>query len=821
MSVTCHCNNRHVGIILGLIPVTTERLTFHLDSNLDGLYHIPDINLQNISNLNHLEYFALKQGYREGSSHLVFSDTTFQNLTNMRELHINIVTSNSDIEKITKYMKYLEVLNLTNTRQLSQAHLHGIFRYFGPSNLKTLALRSFQTPGVSGYSDTLNINLFFKETMSIEYLDLSTNMFGVIYPSIIAILPNLISLDISQNYLLSVNNNALIIELIAHPTLETLNMESQGVGLTNDNIPVTIASHNSKHLRENLHGDIPKYWFEYSIHCINTNNGGNFTISFTNKSAFCATIRCIGAAAPHILKGVPCEAFGDLRDNFDNSCPFFIRFPVTKSLRSLKANLINWISGITPKWSFDICIHHTSLQYISFGDNENWIGNNFMYGFWQLSAFTSSLPGLKTLNLNKDKLQCIPKGSLSNLQELNLSGNEIETDNSICAQYPNLRYLSIAQNKLTNISYHFLWLCQYLEDLDLSGNFLNLSSHPFHIGPMLKSINLENNKIDILPSNFTKQLQQILKHQKQYNIAHRLTVNINNNNLLCMCSYETIEFIHWFQSTEIVIAGREKLTCSSSQGELFLNDVDIEQLKSTCFPSNIKVIGFSIAVTICAVLLVVLIFAMYRYRWRLQFSMIKYYNGTCHRNTKSGSTIGDDKIPMKYDAFVSYCSDDRFWVHDCLMKTLESNLYGFKLCIHYRDFPLGEDITTVIVKSIKQSRQLVIVLSKCSITRPWCQLEFQVALSEAVRRGIKLVVIKLGNFTVDDTMDSSLAWVLDNHTYLEWKENVNAQKVFWFKLRQHLSGYAGGCCQFGSQKIDNKDISAFAECENELQPLIN
>ena len=173
---------------------------------------------------------------------------------------------------------------------------------------------------------------------------------------------------------------------------------------------------------------------------------------------------------------------------------------------------------------------------------------------------------------------------------------------------------------------------------------------------------------------------------------------------------------------------------------------------------------------------------------------------------------------MKYDAFVSYCSADRFWVHDCLMKTLESDLYGFKLCIHYRDFPLGEDISTVIVNSIRQSRQLIIVLSQCSVTRPWCKLEFQVALSEVMRRGIKLVVIKLGSIAVDDTMDSSLAWVLDNHTYLEWKDNSEAQKVFWFKLIRHLSGSIDGCCCFSSATVRSSAVSAFADSES--RPLL-
>ena len=36
-----------------------------------------------------------------------------------------------------------------------------------------------------------------------------------------------------------------------------------------------------------------------------------------------------------------------------------------------------------------------------------------------------------------------------------------------------------------------------------------------------------------------------------------------------------------------------------------------------------------------------------------------------------------------YDAFVAYCEEDRFWVHDILRKELE-DIYSFRLCLHYR-----------------------------------------------------------------------------------------------------------------------------------------
>jgi hypothetical protein len=73
---------------------------------------------------------------------------------------------------------------------------------------------------------------------------------------------------------------------------------------------------------------------------------------------------------------------------------------------------------------------------------------------------------------------------------------------------------------------------------------------------------------------------------------------------------------------------------------------------------------------------------MLRHKWKRQYR----------------KTMNADYI---YDAFVCYCALDRFWVHNVLMKELEGK-YGFKLCIHYRDFGFGS-IADMIVTKLTQS----------------------------------------------------------------------------------------------------------------------
>ena len=112
---------------------------------------------------------------------------------------------------------------------------------------------------------------------------------------------------------------------------------------------------------------------------------------------------------------------------------------------------------------------------------------------------------------------------------------------------------------------------------------------------------------------------------------------------------------------------------------------------------------------------------------------VKYYIFRMHQLCQScKQTTHTPHRNYKYDVFVSYCAEDRFWVHEVLMKQLE-DVYKFKLCIHYRDFPAGGSISEVILKKLKQSCEIIFVLSDHFIftlrqpDRPWFQFELDEA----------------------------------------------------------------------------------------------
>jgi toll-like receptor 13 len=141
--------------------------------------------------------------------------------------------------------------------------------------------------------------------------------------------------------------------------------------------------------------------------------------------------------------------------------------------------------------------------------------------------------------------------------------------------------------------------------------------------------------------------------------------------------------------------------------------------------------------------------------------------------------------PYRYDAFVLYSSvdDDRQWVHLKLVPDLE-DVYGFRLCIHHRDFLGGCDIMNTIDRAIRSSRKVIVVMSENFLKSDWCVEEFSMTAAIA-RRKLVVVMYKdvmLANVHIPPVVRQSL----ESTTYIEWHEHKEAQQLFWKRLRRAL-----------------------------------
>lgn len=137
----------------------------------------------------------------------------------------------------------------------------------------------------------------------------------------------------------------------------------------------------------------------------------------------------------------------------------------------------------------------------------------------------------------------------------------------------------------------------------------------------------------------------------------------------------------------------------------------------------------------------------------------------------------DDRDKL-FDAFVSYSAKDEAFVAEELAPMLENGDPGYKLCLHYREFPVGGFLADTIVQAVESSRRTIMVLSENFIKSEWCRFEFKSAHHQVLRdRRKRLIVIVLGEVPQKD-LDPDIRLYLKTNTYLQWGD-----KLFWEKLK--------------------------------------
>ncbi|XP_071172253.1 protein toll-like [Mytilus edulis] len=138
----------------------------------------------------------------------------------------------------------------------------------------------------------------------------------------------------------------------------------------------------------------------------------------------------------------------------------------------------------------------------------------------------------------------------------------------------------------------------------------------------------------------------------------------------------------------------------------------------------------------------------------------------------------------KYDAFIAYSEKDVDWVIHTALPKLESEDAGraCRLCLHHRDFIVGNTIADNIFNSVETSFHTILLISNDFLKSEWCMMEFRTALRKSLNdKGRHLIIVLKGNITVDN-IDSDLKSCLNSHTYLKIGD-----VLFWDKLKYGIS----------------------------------
>lgn len=197
-----------------------------------------------------------------------------------------------------------------------------------------------------------------------------------------------------------------------------------------------------------------------------------------------------------------------------------------------------------------------------------------------------------------------------------------------------------------------------------------------------------------------------------------------------------------------------------------MDEVDFDVLCSTTV-----LLTAMLAVSGILIGLAALIGALYC-RYEKTLKIFLYARGICL------CCMAEDELDAEreYDAFVSFTHEDEQYVMEELVPYLEKE---YKICVHYRDWIVGDMIPTQITWSVENSRRTIIVLSKKFVKSLWGLLEFRTAHVSALSEGrVRVIVVVIDDVTEDDTLDLQLRSYLLTNTYLKWGD-----PWFWDKLK--------------------------------------
>ncbi|XP_073711278.1 uncharacterized protein [Misgurnus anguillicaudatus] len=328
---------------------------------------------------------------------------------------------------------------------------------------------------------------------------------------------------------------------------------------------------------------------------------------------------------------------------------------------------------------------------------------------------------------------------------------------------------------------------------------IDLSKQPnvpimFHNLTKLRTLMLINCKIFFLDGSLTKDLKAltalvfkpkndvILQNFVEYLTSLKLLYLIGLG-LDCSCDEAwLISCVKSNRQVQVVIKmpTMKELQCLTNNGVDHLNFIHYTQ-ENCSF--DIEFVLFAST----SVFLYLFIFVVLSYQLAGQYIMPFYHiaSGWFREALRM-----DAKRQYRYDVFVSYSSKDERWVMEKLLPNLEQRGPPFlRLCLHSRDFQLGQDIVENITDSIYASRRTLCLVSRNYLRITWCSLEMRLGTYQlhVEQRDILILVFleKIPSRLL--SYHHRLARLVKTRTYLDWPMDIEMHEEFWDRLWCKLS----------------------------------
>ncbi|CAK1587313.1 unnamed protein product [Parnassius mnemosyne] len=415
---------------------------------------------------------------------------------------------------------------------------------------------------------------------------------------------------------------------------------------------------------------------------------------------------------------------------------------------------------------------------------------------------------LEMLNLANNPLtanQNLSSAQFEGLNELkililkNCGIKHLYDDDNIFEMMPNLTHLILRNNQLYYITAETLKPLKMLQVLDLSENLLVSWWKSLFLASGVRPINLylTNNKISHFTISMIQDINYLLDNPRTANSSTE--IDLMNNIFICDCTsmYKTYM---WLQVNGTSLL---KTYFTSSRFQCSSPDVwedrrvadylsSIKTLRCLMYEkiSNIMFLIWTAPSIVTILLVTGIIAGVYKYRIYIRYWLFlaKIAVG---RNLRERKSLKAETIPSKgyrFDAFVSYCNEDREFVAE-MINQLEATPPYLKLCIYERDFEIGSFISESILNSINESKYIILIISNNFAKSQWCRWETQ--LAEYHRLFLEdgtaydpLVLIKIDNVE-NKYMTTTLKYLLKTKIYHFWDESHPEE--FWMKLRKVLA----------------------------------
>ncbi|XP_052073481.1 toll-like receptor 13 [Mytilus californianus] len=355
-----------------------------------------------------------------------------------------------------------------------------------------------------------------------------------------------------------------------------------------------------------------------------------------------------------------------------------------------------------------------------------------------------------------------------NLEKLDLSKNYLphEPQHTLAMFSPlkQLRTLNIATTGIATIPEGLFQNMPYLQKLFLIGNKIaRWNPSTFNNMTNLRKLHLDGNQIHII--NRTSFPTMMLNKLE--------TFEISNNPFWCTCDQRW--FLDKLRSTNITKKMPNWPTYYSCAYPENLRHSSLSSYRPTDAECEISYFTSIIIIAVCSVLILVFFLALILYRCHINIKNLLYFVRVHHR-IKKGYLKLMSCNDFDFDAFVVYCDSDRQWVHSNLIKRLEDN--GLKICIHHRDFEVGEPIINNIEKFMNKSWKIIVVMSNDFAKSEWCQWEVNLALERRRRQGMNALVLIMYRQIDSKHMTSGLRTLLNTTPHLIFTEGLG-ERMFW------------------------------------------